>query len=264
MNILILGSGVIGTTAAWYLAKAGHQVTVIDRQGGPALETSYANAGEVSPGYSAPWAGPGVPAKAIRWLLMRHSPLVIRPTLDAAMWRWGLATLRNCTEARYRVNKGRMLRLAEYSRDCLRALRDETGIAYDHRSLGTLQLFRTRKQLDGTGKDIEILRQYGVPFELLDRAGFIRAEPALAHVQDKFAGALRLPGDETGDCHLFTVRLAGMAETLGVKFRYGVKIAGLDHAIGSPLVGMRVFFFIACTLLPQAEHGVSASRSKRG
>ena len=238
MNILILGSGVIGTTAAWYLAKAGHQVTVIDRQGGPALETSYANAGEVSPGYSAPWAGPGVPAKAIRWLLMRHSPLVIRPMLDAAMWRWGLATLRNCTEARYRVNKGRMLRLAEYSRDCLRALRDETGIAYDHRSLGTLQLFRTRKQLDGTGKDIEILRQYGVPFELLDRAGFIRAEPALAQVQDKFAGALRLPGDETGDCHLFTVRLAGMAEALGVKFRYGVKIAGLDHA-GNRIAGVR-------------------------
>ena len=238
MNILILGSGVIGATAAWYLAKAGHQVTVIDRQSGPALETSYANAGEVSPGYSAPWAGPGVPAKAIRWLLMRHSPLVIRPMLDAAMWRWGLATLRNCTEARYRVNKGRMVRLAEYSRDCLRALRDETGITYDHRSLGTLQLFRTRKQLDATGKDIEILRQYGVPFELLDRAGFIRAEPALAPVQDKFAGALRLPGDETGDCHMFTVRLAGMAESLGVKFQFGVNIQGLDHA-GSRITGVR-------------------------
>ena len=238
MNILILGSGVIGATAAWYLARAGHRVTVIDRQSGPALETSYANAGEVSPGYSAPWAGPGVPAKAIRWLLMRHSPLVIRPMLDAAMWRWGLATLRNCTEARYRVNKGRMVRLAEYSRDCLRALRDETGIAYDHRSLGTLQLFRTRKQLDATGKDIEILKQYGVPFELLDRAGFIRAEPALAQVQEKFTGALRLPGDETGDCHMFTVRLAGMAEALGVKFRYGVKIIGLDHA-GKRITGVR-------------------------
>ena len=238
MNILILGSGVIGTTAAWYLAKDGHQVTVIDRQGGPALETSFANAGEVSPGYSAPWAGPGVPMKAVKWLLMRHSPLVIRPMVDPAMWRWGLATLRNCTEARYRVNKGRMVRLAEYSRDCLRELRAQTGIAYDHRSLGTLQLFRTQKQLDGTGKDVDILKQYGVPYELLDRAGYVRAEPALAHVQEKFVGALRLPGDETGDCHMFTNRLATMAANAGVKFRYDLKIRELLHE-GERVTGVR-------------------------
>ena len=109
MNIVILGSGVIGTTAAYYLAKSGHQVTVIDRQPGPALEASYANAGEVSPGYSAPWAGPGVPVKAIKWMLMQHSPLVIWPLLDWHMWRWGLAMLRNCTEERYRINKSRMV-----------------------------------------------------------------------------------------------------------------------------------------------------------
>ena len=238
VNILILGSGVIGATAAWYLAKAGHQVTVIDRQGGPALETSFANAGEVSPGYSAPWAGPGVPMKAVKWLLMRHSPLVIRPMLDAAMWRWGLATLRNCTEARYRINKGRMVRLAEYSRDCLRELRAETGIAYDHRSLGTLQLFRTRKQLDGTAKDVDILKQHGVSYELLDRAGYVRAEPALAHVQEKFVGALRLPGDETGDCHMFTNRLALMAVKAGVEFRFDLKIRELLHE-GGRITGVR-------------------------
>src|SRR5947208_7641223 len=130
MTILVLGSGVIGTSIAYYLARAGQAVTVIDRQPGPALETSFANAGEVSPGYSAPWAGPGVPVKAIKWLLMQHSPLVIKPMLDAAMWRWGLSILRNCTEARYRINKGRMVRLAEYSRDCLRQLRSDTGIEY--------------------------------------------------------------------------------------------------------------------------------------
>ena len=227
MHIVILGSGVIGTSAAWYLARAGHQVTVLDRQSGPALETSFANAGEVSPGYSAPWAGPGVPAKAIKWLLMHHSPLVIRPMLDPAMWRWGLSLLRNCTEARYRINKGRMVRLAEYSRDCLRELRTTTGIAYDHRSLGTLQLFRTEKQLAGSAKDIAILKQYGVPYELLDRAGFTKVEPALAQVREKFVGALRLPGDETGDCHLFTRRLAALAADLGVNFRFGVNIHGL-------------------------------------
>ena len=232
MHIVILGSGVIGTSAAWYLARAGHQVTVLERQSGPALETSFANAGEVSPGYSAPWAGPGVPAKAIKWLLMRHSPLVIRPMLDHAMWRWGLSLLRNCTEARYRINKGRMVRLAEYSRDCLRELRTTTGISYEHRSLGTLQLFRTEKQLAGSTKDIEILKQYGVPYELLDRAGFTKVEPALAPVREKFVGALRLPGDETGDCHLFTRRLATLAAELGVNFRFGVNIQGLVASSG--------------------------------
>jgi len=227
MKVLILGSGVIGTTAAYYLAKAGHRVTVVDRQDGPAMETSFANAGEVSPGYSAPWAGPGVPLKAIKWMLMHHSPLVIWPMLDPSMWGWGLSMLRNCTEARYAVNKSRMVRLAEYSRDCLRELRSDTGIEYDQRTQGTLQLFRTQKQLDGTGKDIDILRQFGVPFELLDRTGYVNVEPALDLVKDKFVGALRLPGDETGDCFMFTQNLAKMAEKLDVQFRFGVNVEGL-------------------------------------
>jgi D-amino-acid dehydrogenase len=238
MRVIVLGSGVIGTSVAYYLARAGHEVEVIDRQPGPALETSYGNAGEVSPGYSAPWAGPGVPIKAIKWMLMHHSPLVIKPMLDLAMWRWGLAMLRNCTEARYRINKSRMVRLAEYSRDCLKALRAETGIAYDERTQGTLQLFRTQKQLDGTAKDIEILREYGVPFELLDRAGYLQHEPALAEVRHKFVGALRLPGDETGDCFKFTQELSRKAQALGVRFRFGVDIQALERS-GDRISGVR-------------------------
>ncbi len=229
MHVLVLGSGVIGTTIVYYLARAGHQVTVLDRQPAPAMETSFANAGEVSPGYSAPWAGPGVPLKAIKWLLMHHSPLVIKPMLDPAMWRWGLAMLRNCTEAAYQVNKSRMVRVAEYSRDCLKQLRAETGIAYDERSQGTLQLFRTQKQLDGIDKDVAILKAFGVPFQVLDRAGYLEYEPALAPVKDKFVGALRLPGDETGDCFKFTQNLAKMAEALGVNFRFGCSITGIEH-----------------------------------
>jgi D-amino-acid dehydrogenase len=239
MHILILGSGVIGTTSAYYLARAGHQVTVIDRQSGPALETSYANAGEVSPGYSAPWAGPGVPLKAIQWMLMHHSPLVIWPMLDMAMWRWGAMMLRNCTEARYRTNKGRMVRLAEYSRDCMVALREETRIQYDERMQGTLQLFRTQKQLDGIGKDVEILKEYGVPFEVLNPAGYCQVEPALALVKEKFVGALRLPGDETGDCFKFTQNMAKMAEALGVTFRFDVAIEGIESA-GGKITGVRI------------------------
>lgn len=230
MKVLVLGSGVIGVSIAYYLAKAGHEVTVVDRQKAPAMETSFANAGEVSPGYSAPWAGPGVPVKAMKWLLMHHSPLVIKPLADLSMWRWGASMLRNCTEARYRVNKARMVRLAEYSRDCLRELRADTGIRYDERSQGTLQLFRTQKQLDGVGKDVEILRQSGVPFQVLDRAGYLLYEPALASVKEKFIGALRLPGDETGDCFQFTQRLADLARALGVKFEFGVNIQRIEQA----------------------------------
>lgn len=238
MRIVILGAGVIGTTAAYYLAKDGHEVTVLDRQPGPALETSFANAGEVSPGYSAPWAGPGVPVKAIKWLLMHHSPLVIKPMLDWAMWRWGAAMLRNCTEARYALNKARMVRLAEYSRDCLKQLRADTGIRYDERTQGTLQLFRTQKQLDGSAKDVEVLRQTGVPFQLLDRAGYLQYEPALASQQHKFIGALRLPGDETGDCYLFTNALASMAEALGARFRFNTTARSITHD-GRGVTGVR-------------------------
>jgi len=230
MKILVLGSGVIGVTAAYQLAMAGHEVTVIDRQPAAALETSFANAGEVSPGYSAPWAGPGVPLKAIKWLLMKHRPLVIRPTMDLEMVRWSLAMLRNCTAARYELNKGRMVRLAEYSRDCLRDLRAQTGIRYDERMRGTLQLFRTQHQLDGAALDIAILRRYGVDFELLDSAGCIGREPALADVREKFVGGLLLPGDETGDCFKFTQNLAALAAHLGMQFRYGTHIQALQLA----------------------------------
>lgn len=218
MKIAILGSGVIGVTSAWYLAAAGHEVVVIDRQGGPALEASFANAGEISPGYASPWAAPGIPVKALRWLFMKHAPLILRPGLDMAMLRWIAAMLGNCTERAYAINKSRMVRLAEYSRDCLIDLRRETGISYDERSRGTLQLFREQHQLDGVCKDIAVLQADGVPFELLDHAGCLAAEPGLASSGEKIAGGLRLPNDETGDCFKFTNALAELAKAKGVTF----------------------------------------------
>jgi len=228
VKVIILGSGVIGVTTAYYLGRAGHEVTVVDRQAEPALETSFANAGEVSPGYSSPWAGPGVPVKAIKWLLMRHGPLVIWPKLDPVMWWWMFKLLRNCTAERYAINKSRMIPIAEYSRDRLRALRDEIGITYDERSQGTLQLFRKQKQLDGTAGDIAVLKQYGVPYEVLDPAGCIAAEPGLAASKVKFVGGLRLPQDETGDCHMFTQALAKEAAKLGVQFKFNTGIERLE------------------------------------
>lgn len=236
MKVAVLGSGVIGVASAWYLAEAGHDVVVIDRQPGPALETSFANAGEISPGYASPWAAPGIPQKAIRWLMMRHAPLILQPAIDREMLGWLFAMLRNCTEARYAINKARMVRLAEYSRDRLIALRADTGIAYDERMQGTLQLFRTQKQLDGIAKDVAVLRAGGVPFEVLDREGCIAVEPGLAAAREKIVGGLRLPGDETGDCFKFTGALAAMAAERGVRFHYGETIRSLavegEHVAG--------------------------------
>lgn len=237
MKILVLGSGVVGVTSAWYLAQAGHEVTVVDRQPAAGMETSFANAGQVSPGYSAPWAGPGVPVKCAHWLLMKYRPFVFWPMPDPHLWRWLVQMLENCTSAAYDRNKGRMVRLAEYSRDVMCALRDETGISYDDRQRGTLQVFRTQKQLDAISGDIAVLRRYNVPYEVLDTAGCIRAEPGLESARHKLVGGLRLPGDETGDAFKFTQTLAGMAQAAGVTFQYDTSIRRV-RADGGRVIGV--------------------------
>ncbi|WP_153099715.1 D-amino acid dehydrogenase [Paraburkholderia hayleyella] len=227
MRIVVLGSGVIGVTSAYYLAREGHEVTVIDRERGPALETSFANAGQISPGYAAPWAAPGIPLKAIKWMFEKHAPLAIRLDGTQFQLRWMWQMLQNCTTARYVTNKGRMVRLAEYSRDCFQALRADTGIQYEDRTGGTLQVFRTQQQLDGAAKDIAVLQDANVPYELLMPADLARVEPAMGAISHKLTGGLRLPGDETGDCQIFTQRLATLAEALGVTFRYDTPIDAL-------------------------------------
>ncbi|WP_313604567.1 D-amino acid dehydrogenase [Rhizobium sp.] len=228
MKVIVLGAGVVGVTSAYQLAKAGHEVTVLDRQEGPALETSFANAGEVSFGYCSPWAAPGIPLKAMKWLFMQHAPLILRPKMDAAMLSWMTQMLMNCTSERYAINKSRMLRIADYARISLAEVRDETGIAYDERMQGTLQLFRTQQQLDASAKDVKALAADGVPYEVLDPDGCIRVEPALKHVRQKMVGGLLTPKDETGDCFKFTNALALKAAAMGVKFVYGTNIKALD------------------------------------
>ncbi len=232
MDIVVLGGGVVGVTSAWYLAKAGHKVTLLERRDGVALETSHANAGQISPGYASPWAAPGIPLKAAKWLLQKHAPFTVRPTSDPFQLRWMLKMFANCTPAAYAVNKGRMVRLAEYSRDCMKLLRDELALDYEGRQLGTLQLFRSQAQRDANQRDIEVLEEYGVPYQSLDADGCEEVEPALARVRGKIVGGLRLPGDETGDCFRFTQALADEARRLGVEFVFNCAIDEVELAQG--------------------------------
>ena len=227
MHVIVLGSGVIGVASAYYLAKQGANVTVIDRQPAPAEETSFGNAGQISPGYSTPWAAPGIPFKAVKWMFQHHAPLAIN--LDGSLWQlqWMAQMLKNCNPQHYAVNKERMTRVAEYSRDCLRDLRAATGIQYEHRAKGTLQLFRSDAQLEAVQRDIEVLKECGVDHELLGKADLAKVEPALARAQDKLVGGLHLPNDETGDCYLFTNALAKLAKDMGVKFLFNQNVENL-------------------------------------
>ncbi|MER8210816.1 D-amino acid dehydrogenase [Acinetobacter baumannii] len=227
MRVIVLGSGVIGVASAYYLARQGAEVTVLDRQSGPAEETSFGNAGQISPGYSTPWAAPGIPFKAVKWMFQHHAPLAIN--LDGSMWQlqWMAQMLKNCNPQSYAVNKERMMRVAEYSRDCLRELRKDTGIHYENRAKGTLQLFRKEAQMEAVQRDISVLEECGVTYELLNGNELGRVEPALANAQDKLVGGLHLPNDETGDCYLFTNALAQIAKELGVNFQFNQNVEKL-------------------------------------
>ena len=233
MKVLVLGAGVIGVTSAYFLARQGHDVTVVERESAAAMETSFANAGQLSFGYSSPWAAPGVPLKAIKWLFAEHPPLTIRPDGTAFQLAWLFQMWRNCTAARYAVNKERMVRISSYARQCLEQLRDDTGIQFEGRSRGTLQLFRTQHQLDAAGQDLAVLRDAGVRYNVLSREELAKAEPALTKSLHKLAGGVQTPDDETGDCQLFTTRLAEMARAEGVNFQYGVDIRKLRFGAGA-------------------------------
>ena len=238
MKVLVLGGGVVGISTAYYLAQSGTTVTLLDQRESPALATSFANAGQVSPGYSTPWAAPGIPFKALKWMFQKHAPLAIR--LDGSLFqlRWMARMLRNCSPERYAVNKERMMRVAEYSRTCLQRLRADTGIQYEQRTGGTLQLFRTQAQLDAVERDIAVLKECNVPFELLTSEQLANVEPGLAQAANRLTGGLRLPNDETGDCHMFTNELAKVALRMGVRFKFGQPVDEL-LVEGGRIAGVR-------------------------
>ena len=232
MKIAVLGAGVVGISAAYYLSRAGHQVTVIERRAGAGLETSFANGGQISASHAAPWAAPEVPWQMLKWLGRKDAPLLYRFRLDPAQWQFSLRFLRNCTAGRARHNTAKNLRLALYSRSLMGDLRATTGIEYDHRGLGILQIFRHQKDLDRAAGHAEQLRQLGCHNLVLGAAESCRVEPALAEGADDIVGSIHTPADESGDAHTFCRALAAICQSNQVEFRYGLTIRGWRHEAG--------------------------------
>jgi D-amino-acid dehydrogenase len=231
MRVVVLGAGVIGTSAAYFLAKDGHEVTVVDREALPASETSYANAGLVAPGHAFSWASPAAPGTLIRSLFRDDQALRLKLSADPQMWFWVLRFLRECTNARARANTVHKLGLCRYSVEMLHQVVADTGVEYDARRGGNLYLYRNARALDAGAEHMAFLAEHGLEIRVLDRDAVARAEPALAPVRERIAGGVLSPSDESGDARMFTRNLATWsAQHQGVEFRMGTRVLGLDTA----------------------------------
>jgi D-amino-acid dehydrogenase len=239
MRVLILGAGVVGTASAWYLAKAGHEVTVIDRQSGAGLETSFANGGQISVSHAEPWANPGAPAKILKWLAKEDAPLLFRLRADPAQWSWGLRFLVECLPGRTRDNIAQILNLGLYSRTALRELRAETGIRYDHLERGILHFYTNAAEFEAAMEPARVMREFGVDRQVMTPDQCVALEPALAHVRTQIVGGTYTPTDESGNAHKFTTELARLSAQRGVVFRYDTTIRSLQRT-GDRLDGVRV------------------------
>jgi len=228
MRVLILGSGIIGTTSAYYLAKQGHDVTVIDRQNSVALETSHANAGQLSYSFSSPWAAPGLPLSLIKWMLSKYPPIIVNPNLNSETVKFLYQMLKNCNSKSYEINKSRMVRISNFSKICLLELEKDEDIFYEQRKQGSLLLFKSAKQIKNIKKDLSLLEKLNIQYELLDLNGCIQAEPGLHHVKSEFTSGLRFANDCTGNCYLFTNQLYKKCLEMGVKFEFNTQIEDIQ------------------------------------
>ncbi|MCK5864779.1 MAG: D-amino acid dehydrogenase [Marinobacter adhaerens] len=238
MHILVMGAGVVGTTTAWYLQKQGHQVTVVDRQNQAGLETSYANGGQISVSHAEPWANPSAPLKVMKWLFQPDAPLLFRPRLDPAQWRWALSFLGQCTSARAAHNIRQMVNLGTYSRSQLQALRKEAGIEYNHLEKGILHFYTNPAEFDGAMEPTRIMQDLGCDRQIIDADRAVELEPALKPIRNRIAGATYTSEDESGDARMFTQNLAKRCAEAGVEFRYGTEILSFERA-GERVLGIQ-------------------------
>ena len=239
MKVIVLGAGVIGTTAAWFLQQKGYQVTVIDRQPAAGLETSFANGGQISVSHAEPWANPAAPKKILKWLFKEDAPLLFRLRADAMQWRWGMQFLKECTPAKTRHNIVQLVNLGTYSRQTLQQLRADTGIQYDCLSKGILHFYTDPSEFESALAPAELMRELGCDRRVIDRDETIRIEPALAHIHSQITGATYTAADESGDAHQFTQNLATLAAAQGVEFRYNSTIVALE-ADAQQVTGVRI------------------------
>ena len=239
MKVIVLGAGVTGVTSAWFLQQAGHDVTVIDRQPGAGLETSFANGGQISVSHAEPWANPGAPLKVLKWLMREDAPLLFRLRADLNQWIWGAQFLRECTPARTRHNIRQIVNLGLYSRATLRELRQRTGIQYDQLTRGILHFYTSQAEFDAAQEPARVMREHGCELDMKTADECVAIEPALAQCRDRIVGGSMTPSDESGDAHQFTRNLAALAEGAGVRFLYNTRILGLQRE-GGAVRGVRI------------------------
>ena len=238
MHILVLGAGVVGITTAWFLQKQGHQVTVVDRQNRAGLETSYANGGQISVSHAQPWANPSAPLKVLKWLAQPDAPLLFRPKLDPAQWRWALSFLGQCTSARAAHNIRQMVNLGTYSRSQLQALRKDANVQYDHLEKGILHFYTNPAEFEGAKEPTRIMQSLGCDRRIIDADQAVELEPALKPIRNRIAGATYTSKDESGDARMFTQNLAKRCAEVGAEFRYGTEILGFEQA-GERVLGVQ-------------------------
>lgn len=227
MKVIVLGAGVVGTACAWYLRQAGHEVTVLDRQPGPAQETSFANGCQISVSHAEPWANPAGLLKVLRSLGREDAPLLFRLRADPLQWRWCLQFVRECRPARVAANLRRIVAIADYSRRSLQALRAETGIDYDHLARGILHVYTDQREFDRACRAAAAMRELGCPRMTIDADEVLRIEPALAGARVRLVGGDFTASDESGDVHAFTKQLAARGEAAGIRFRYNTSVTRL-------------------------------------
>jgi D-amino-acid dehydrogenase len=238
-HVIVLGAGVTGITTAWFLRQAGHEVTVVDRQPGAGLETSFANGGQISVSHAEPWANPGAPWKVLKWLAREDAPLLFRLRPDLNQWLWGLSFLRECLPARTRHNIRQIVNLGLYSRTTLQKLRADTGLQYDALQRGILHFYTSQAEFDAAQEPARVMREHGCELDMKTADECVAIEPALAQCRDRIVGGSMTPSDESGDAHRFTQGLARLCAQAGVVFRYGTRIVGVERS-ADRIDGIRV------------------------